>query len=338
MTRRFFGLCLALLMALLLCTACNSQNKNPEKPVTTGFACDVDMTYQDMRVKGHLTRMSAGTLKMEFTEPATLNGMSMEWDGETISVKYAGLSFGVDPAAVPESALGKGLLDALDAGFRSGGEGQMTDKGLSVTGQSVNGQFEMLSDPQTGQLLSLKIPVDKIRDVIGSGGKVVRGIQDETGAQIDIQEDGTIHIAAIEGPAGEAAKAMILGIVKEPEVGEIFEGEVVGIKDFGAFVKLTPGKDGLLHISRVANGRVGSVEDVLQLGDTVKVQVLEIDPKTGKISLDRLDKPDAPEGSAPAPREHRGRDRHEGGKREGGQRDVRPGRANRTPRRRHESQ
>ena len=166
----------------------------------------------------------------------------------------------------------------------------------------------------------------------------MRGIQDETGAQIDIQEDGTIHIAAIEGPAGEAAKAMILGIVKEPEVGEIFEGEVVGIKDFGAFVKLTPGKDGLLHISRVANGRVGSVEDVLKLGDTVKVQVLEIDPKTGKISLDRLDKPDAPESSAPAPREHRGHDRHEGGKREGGQRDVRPGRANRTPRRRHESQ
>ena len=188
---------------------------------------------------------------------------------------------------------------------------------------------------------TIHIPVDKIRDVIGSGGKVVRGIQDETGAQIDIQEDGTIHIAAIEGPAGEAAKAMILGFVKEPEVGEIFEGEVVGIKDFGAFVKLTPGKDGLLHISRVANGRVGSVEDVLQLGDTVKVQVLEIDPKTGKISLDRLDKPEAPEGSAPAPHEHRGHDRHErheGGKREGGQRDVRPGRANRTPRRRHESQ
>ena len=188
---------------------------------------------------------------------------------------------------------------------------------------------------------TIHIPVDKIRDVIGSGGKVVRGIQDETGAQIDIQEDGTIHIAAIEGPAGEAAKAMILGIVKEPEVGEIFEGEVVGIKDFGAFVKLTPGKDGLLHISRVANGRVGSVEDVLKLGDTVKVQVLEIDPKTGKISLDRLDKPEAPEGSAPAPREHRGHERHErheGGKREGGQRDVRPGRANRTPRRRHESQ
>lgn len=172
---------------------------------------------------------------------------------------------------------------------------------------------------------TIHIPVDKIRDVIGSGGKVVRGIQDETGATIEILEDGTIHIAAVEGPAGDAAKKMILGIVKEPEVGEEFEGEVVGIKDFGAFVKLTPGKDGLLHISRVANGRVGKVEDVLSLGDIVKVKVLEVDEKTGKISLDRLDKPDAPEGSASEPRKSRNES------------DSRPGRSGRTPRRRHDS-
>ena len=148
----------------------------------------------------------------------------------------------------------------------------------------------------------------------------------------------TIHIPAIEGPAGEAAKAMILGIVKEPEVGETFDGEVVGIKDFGAFVKLTPGKDGLLHISRVANGRVGKVEDVLNLGDIIKVEVLEVDPKTGKISLDRLDKPDAPESSAS------NGERRERGDRNGG-RDNRPGRSgregngggNRTPRRRHDA-
>ena len=153
-----------------------------------------------------------------------------------------------------------------------------------------------------------------------------------------IEEDGTIHIAAIEGPAGDAAKAMILGIVKEPEVGETFDGEVVGIKDFGAFVKLTPGKDGLLHISRVANGRVGKVEDVLNLGDIIKVEVLEVDPKTGKISLDRLDKPDAPESSAS------NGERRERGDRNGG-RDNRPGRSgregngggNRTPRRRHDA-
>ena len=194
---------------------------------------------------------------------------------------------------------------------------------------------------------TIHIPVDKIRDVIGSGGKVVRGIQEETGAQINIEEDGTIHIAAIEGPAGEAAKAMILGIVKEPEVGETFDGEVVGIKDFGAFVKLTPGKDGLLHISRVANGRVASVEDVLALGDVVKVEVLEVDPKTCKISLDRLDKPDAPEGAGNGGerRERSDRPRRED-RGERSERDNRPGRSNRsgngnggngrTPRRRHE--
>ncbi len=177
---------------------------------------------------------------------------------------------------------------------------------------------------------TIHIPVDKIRDVIGSGGKVVRSIQEETGATIEIQEDGTIHIAAIEGPAGDAAKAMILGIVKEPEVGEEFDGEVVGLKDFGAFVKLTPSKDGLLHISRVANGRVGKVEDVLSIGDVVRVKVLEVDAKTGKISLDRLDKPDAPESSASEGGHGRGHDGF----------DNRPGNAsranNRKPRRRHE--
>lgn len=190
---------------------------------------------------------------------------------------------------------------------------------------------------------TIHIPVDKIRDVIGSGGKVVRGIQEETGASINIEEDGTIHIAAIEGLAGEAAKAMILGIVKEPEVGEKFDGEVVGIKDFGAFVKLTPGKDGLLHISRVANGRVGKVEDVLNLGDIIKVEVLEVDPKTGKISLDRLDKPDAPEGSAPTGERRERGDRAERGEHGNGNRDNRPGRSGRegnggrTPRRRHDA-
>ncbi len=199
----------------------------------------------------------------------------------------------------------------------------------------LNGMIEMIDAPReevsqfAPRIETIHIPVDKIRDVIGSGGKVVRGIQEETGANIDIQEDGTIHIAAVEGKAGAAAKAMILGIVKEPEVGEEFDGEVVGIKDFGAFIKLTPGKDGLLHISRVANGRVGKVEDVLNLGDSVKVQVIEVDQKTGKISLDRLDKPDAPAGSNTSDE-----------KRDSG-RDNRPGRSsrpgnNRTPRRRHD--
>jgi polyribonucleotide nucleotidyltransferase len=145
------------------------------------------------------------------------------------------------------------------------------------------------------QIITLNIPTDKIRDVIGSGGKVIRGIQDDTGATIDIQEDGTVFVAGTNG-AGEEAAERIKAIVKVPEVGEEYTGRVVGIQPFGAFVELLPGKDGLLHISRVAKGRVEKVEDVLNIGDEVKVKVLEVDEK-GKISLDRIDKPEAPAGS-----------------------------------------
>ena len=154
------------------------------------------------------------------------------------------------------------------------------------------------------RIITIKIPVDKIRDVIGTGGKVIRGIQEETGASIEVHEDGNVFIASVD-TGGEAARKMVEDTVKVPEVGEEYEGEVVNIQSFGAFVKLTPNKDGLLHISRVANGRVGAVEDVLSEGDTVKVKVIEVDEKTGKISLDRLDKPDAPEGSS-KPRNDKG--------------------------------
>ncbi len=150
--------------------------------------------------------------------------------------------------------------------------------------------------PEAPQIISIKIPTDKIRDVIGSGGKVIRGIQDDTGATIDIQEDGTVFVAGTDGSATEATDR-IKAIVKVPEVGEEYTGRVVGIQPFGAFVELLPGKDGLLHISRVAQGRVDKVEDVLSVGDEVKVKVLDVDEK-GKISLDRLDKPATPSGSS----------------------------------------
>ena len=185
---------------------------------------------------------------------------------------------------------------------------------------------------------TIKIPVDKIREVIGTGGKVIRALQEDTGATIEIEEDGTVRIAATEGPSGEAAKAAILAIVKEPEVGEIYEGEVVGIKDFGAFVRLTPSKDGLLHISRMANGRVSKVEDVLNLGDMVKVEVIEV-ADTGKISLDRIDKPQAPDMPARSDRGPRGG--HDGGRRDrndrGSHRDPRPNSDHRKPRARSRS-
>ena len=173
----------------------------------------------------------------------------------------------------------------------------------------LNKMLEQIPAPRTEtketapQIISLSIPTDKIRDVIGSGGKVIRGIQEDTGATVDIQEDGSVFIAGTNGSA-EAAADRIRAIVKVPEVGEEYTGRVVGLQPFGAFVELLPGKDGLLHISRVAQGRVEKIEDVLAIGDEVKVKVLEVDEK-GKISLDRLDKPEAPQSSGKKEREER---------------------------------
>lgn len=150
---------LGLLLGVCLCclSAC-SRSDPPQEPVASGFECDVALHYRDMDVKGHLTRISAGTLKMDIEEPASLKGMSMEWDGETISVKMYGMTFGVDPAEMPESALGKGLLDVFDTIVRKKDGGTLTDEGLKTAGESLNGEFEVLSDPATGSLLSMKVP------------------------------------------------------------------------------------------------------------------------------------------------------------------------------------
>jgi polyribonucleotide nucleotidyltransferase len=165
------------------------------------------------------------------------------------------------------------------------------------------------------RIISIQIPVDKIRDIIGTGGKIIRGLQEETGATIEVTEDGTVYIAS-KDTGGEEAKRRIEQIVKVPEIGEEYLGTVVSIQSFGAFIELIPGKDGLLHISRVANGRVGKVEDVLSIGDQVRVKIIDVDEKD-KISLDRLDKPEVPEGSAPPRRDDsRGpRDRNDRGDR-----------------------
>jgi polyribonucleotide nucleotidyltransferase len=131
---------------------------------------------------------------------------------------------------------------------------------------------------------TIKIPVDKIREVIGSGGKVIREITAETGAKIDIGEDGTIKIAAAEQSKIEAAKEWIKSIASEPEIGQIYTGKVVKIVDFGAFVNFFGAKDGLVHVSQIANERVNKVSDVLSEGQSVKVKLLGFDDR-GKTRL-----------------------------------------------------
>ncbi|HEU0053228.1 MAG TPA: polyribonucleotide nucleotidyltransferase, partial [Longimicrobium sp.] len=136
------------------------------------------------------------------------------------------------------------------------------------------------------RIITIKINPSKIGEVIGPKGKTIRGIQEATGATINIEDDGTIMIASVNGEGGERAKAMIQGMVEEPEVGRIYEGVVKSITTFGAFVEITPGTEGLLHISEIQEGRVDKTEDVLKKGDTVPVKLLSIDEK-GRLRLSR---------------------------------------------------
>jgi len=136
------------------------------------------------------------------------------------------------------------------------------------------------------RIVTLKIRPDKIRDVIGPGGKVIRGIIEETGVKIDVEDDGTVLIASSDGNSMQRAIDLIQGITAEAEVGKIYKGTVRKIVDFGAFVEILPGTDGLLHISQIGPGRVNKVTDVLKEGDVVMVKVLEVD-KQGKIRLSR---------------------------------------------------
>jgi polyribonucleotide nucleotidyltransferase len=138
------------------------------------------------------------------------------------------------------------------------------------------------------RIVTIKIKPDRIRDLIGPGGKVIRGICEETGAKIDVEDDGTVRVASADGPALQKALERVRAITAEAEVGRIYRGTVRKIVDFGAFVEIFPGTDGLVHISQLADERVRKVSDVLKEGDVIDVKVLEVD-RSGKIRLSRKD-------------------------------------------------
>jgi polyribonucleotide nucleotidyltransferase len=154
---------------------------------------------------------------------------------------------------------------------------------LGEMAKALTGARDTVSN-NAPRITSFSIPKEKIREVIGSGGKVIREITETTGAKIDIDDDGTIKVAAVDGDAAQAAIDWIRGIVAEPELGVIYNGKVVKVVDFGAFVNFLGSRDGLVHISELAPQRVGKVADVVKLGDNVKVKVLGFDDR-GKVKL-----------------------------------------------------
>jgi polyribonucleotide nucleotidyltransferase len=179
---------------------------------------------------------------------------------------------------IPASVLAAALKQAREARLHI----------LEVMAEAIDRPDEM--SPNAPRIITIRVPVDKIGEVIGPKGKVINQIQDETGAEITIEDDGTIYIGATDGPSAEAARSQINAIANPqmPQVGERYLGTVVKTTTFGAFVSLLPGKDGLLHISqirKIAGGkRVENVEDVLKVGQKVQVEIAEIDSR-GKLSL-----------------------------------------------------
>jgi polyribonucleotide nucleotidyltransferase len=195
---------------------------------------------------------------------------------------------------IPASVLAGALTQARDARLHI----------LDVMAEAIDIPDEM--SEFAPRVISVTVPVDKIGEVIGPKGKMINQIQDETGAQISIEDDGTIYIGATDGPSADAARAMINAIANPtmPEVGERFMGTVVKTTTFGAFVSLLPGKDGLLHISEVrklvGGKRIDSVDDVLKIGQKIQVELKEIDPR-GKLSLGAVQAEDAAAESVDAP-------------------------------------
>jgi len=188
---------------------------------------------------------------------------------------------------IPASVLAGALTQAREARLHI----------LDVMGEAIDAPDEMSA--YAPRIITVKVPVDKIGEVIGPKGKMINQIQDDTGADITIEDDGTVYIGAVDGPSAEAARAAVNAIANPqmPEVGERFMGTVVKTTTFGAFISLLPGKDGLLHISEVrklvGGKRIDSVDDVLKVGQKVQVELKEIDPR-GKLSLAAV----LPEGEA----------------------------------------
>jgi polyribonucleotide nucleotidyltransferase len=156
---------------------------------------------------------------------------------------------------------------------------------LGIMGQTIAAHRASVSG-HAPRIITIKVKPDKIREIIGPGGKVIRGIIEATGVKMDVEDDGTVTIASSDEAASKKAVEMVQKIAAEAEVGKIYKGTVRKIVDFGAFVEILPGTDGLIHISQLAPERVRRVSDVLKEGDEVMVKVLEID-RQGKIRLSR---------------------------------------------------
>ncbi|NMB45593.1 MAG: polyribonucleotide nucleotidyltransferase [Firmicutes bacterium] len=253
----------------------------PIKRPVAGIAMGMVKDGDELSILSDIQGMEDALGDMDFKVAGTAEGIT----ALQMDIKIEGVSWEALAEALSEAR--EGRLFILDKMLRA-----------------IDQPREELS-PYAPRIFTMEIPVDKIRDVIGPGGKTIRKIIDQTGVSIDIEDDGRVYVASMSQEAGVRAQELIELLVKDVEVGETYLGTVKRIVNFGAFVEVLPGKEGLVHISKLAKGRVGKVEDVVQVGDKVTVKVIEID-RMGRINLAR---PEALEDddNSKSGRNHRGR-------------------------------
>jgi polyribonucleotide nucleotidyltransferase len=247
-------------------------------------------------VKSHVAGIAMGLIK-EGNRVAVLTDILGDEDhlGD-MDFKVAGTDEGITALQMDIKITGI-TAEIMQVALAQAKEGRMHILGIMKSAMDTSRTELSAFAPR---IITMKINPEKIRDVIGKGGAVIRALTEETGATIDIEDDGTIKIGCVSAEAGEEAKKRIEAITAEVEVGQVYEGTVIKLLDFGAVVSLLPGKDGLLHISQIAHQRVNAVSDFLKEGDVVKVKVVEADEK-GRVRLSMKALIDPPAGQEDAP-------------------------------------
>lgn len=267
--------------------------KKPVAGIAMGLASDLEADINRWKVLTDLQDVEDGKGGMDFKITGTKDGITaMQMDTKTLGITW----------------------DIVKQTFTQSKEARM-----HILDHMSTAIAEPRADlsPYAPRIVTITIDPEKIRDVIGPGGKVINGIIDETGVQIDIEQDGRVMVTSSDAEGMKKAVGMIEQLTKEVEPGEIYDGEVVRLEDFGAFVNILPGKDGLVHVSEIAWERVEKPRDVLKLGDKVQVKVKEID-NLGRINLSMKALKEKPEGFVERPPRPQG--------------DRRPGGGNRGPR------
>jgi polyribonucleotide nucleotidyltransferase len=253
---------------------------NGSSSMATVCGCSLAMMDAGVPLKRPVSGIAMGLIKDEEGIAILSDILGDEDHLGDMDFKVAGTEAGLTSLQMDIKIAGI-TRDIMETALEQAKGGRMHILGEMAKG--LDGARDGLAD-NAPQMEIIKVPSDKIRDVIGSGGKVIRGIVDESGAKVNIDDDGTVQVSATERSSIDKALKMIKEIVAEPEVGEVYEGKVVSIKDFGAFVNFFGPKDGLVHVSQMANERIGHPKDVVSEGQTVYVKLMGFDDR-GKVRL-----------------------------------------------------